>query len=138
MAEADRQLNYWFGNPNLETQISMPGGGFGRASPVRPSVPANDPTMNVQRAANYDAALRQQQILNASQDAHIGDFKYWENIARNEGHLGEITGKPNALSAAEAYSKGGKTTVVIRSNGQRHVFHNGEQVVQEFGSDLPK
>jgi hypothetical protein len=136
MAEADRQLNYWFGNPNLETQISMPGGGFGRASPVRPSVPANDPAMvNVQRAPNYDAALRQQQILNASKDAHIGDIDYWQKIADQEGHrIGSFT---NPYKAAKETSRNGQPTILIDPDGRRVLYQNGQRVVERF-SDMPK
>jgi hypothetical protein len=94
MAEADRQLNYWFGNPNLETQISMPGGGFGRASPVRSSVPATEPILAIKDAL-------------APAEAEPGMVRLWRGGGSNPGG-------PKWVTTSRKYAEGYTTPGLAR------------------------
>jgi hypothetical protein len=89
---------------------------------------------------SYEGAVRQQQIQNlVNRDAHIGDINYWRDLANKENITTSIDKtRPNPMAAARKYSEDGKTTMLIRSNGQRIVYRNGEQVVGERMLDLPK
>jgi hypothetical protein len=89
---------------------------------------------------SYQGAVRQQQIQSlVSRDAHVGDINYWRDLANKENITTSIDKtRPNPMAAARKYSEDGKTTMLIRSNGQRIVYRNGEQVVSERMMDLPK
>ena len=143
MASDQNQLNYWFGAAAPEMRVTMAGGGPGRIAAdqmlenMRPPVAANDPGMvSMPRAANYDAAIRQQQILQAAnKGAHIGDVDYWQKIADKEGHY--IGSQTNPYKAAKETSRGGQDTIIIDPDGRRVLYRNGQRVVERY-SDMPK
>jgi hypothetical protein len=143
MASDQNQLNYWFGSAAPEMRVTMAGGGPGRIPAdqmlenMRTPAAANDPGMvNMPRAANYEAAIRQQQIMQAAkQGAHIGDVNYWQKIADQEGH--KIGGYTNPYKAAKETSRNGQDTIIIDPDGRRVLYRNGQRLVERY-SDMPK
>jgi hypothetical protein len=132
----------------MDLGMSFSGGGLGTIKaypgsspqflPENPSIPraVNDPRiMAVERAPNYGAAATQQQIIKASEGAKIGDVKYWQKIAEDEGH--KIGSYYNPFKAAKEHSKSGQPTIVIDYNGKRSLYINGEGVKEKW-SDIPK
>jgi hypothetical protein len=106
-----------------------------------PGVAANEAVPFTRPATgSYQGAVRQQQIQNlVDRDAHVGDINYWRDLANRENITTSIDKtRPNPMAAARKYSEDGKTTMLIRSNGQRIVYRDGEQVVSERMMDLPK
>src|SRR6516162_5726785 len=88
MASDQNQLNYWFGTATPEMRVTMAGGGPGRIPAgqmlenMRPPAAANDPGNVGLRPANYSGVVAQQTINRAvNQDTHIGDWKYWQDLA---------------------------------------------------------
>lgn len=98
---------------------------------------ANDVDANSgDRIPTYDAAVRKQQIEQlVNKDTKRGDFDYWRKVSEDEELLG-LNGKPNAFAAARAYSRDGKTTLVIGFEGVRTVFHDGVKIVRERYRDV--
>jgi hypothetical protein len=132
----------------MDLGMSFSGGGLGTIKaypglspqflPENPSIPraVNDPgLMNLERAPNYEAARRQQQIIKAGKDAEIGDIDYWQKIADEEGHkIGSFT---NPYKAAKERSKGGQSTILIDPEGRRVLYTNGQRLNERY-SDIPK
>jgi hypothetical protein len=105
-----------------------------------PGAAANEVTPFVRESpGSYQGAARQQQLLRATdKDTHVGDFNYWKDLATRENIVpGEGT-RPNANAAARKYSEGGKTTMLIDSNGRRVVYHDGNRIVGERSMDMPR
>jgi hypothetical protein len=106
-----------------------------------PGAAANEAAPFIRESpGSYEGAVRQQQIQRlVDRDAHVGDINYWRDLANKENITTSIDKtRPNPMAAARKYSEDGKTTMLIRSNGQRIVYRNGEQVVGERMLDLPK
>ena len=142
MASDQNQLNYWFGTAAPEMRVTMAGGGPGRIPAeqmlenMRPPVAANDPGLvPVGRAPNYEATIRQQQIINAGQNAHIGDLDYWEKIATQQGHYFGNQGNP--YKAAKETSRNGRDTIIIEPDGRRILYTNGQRLSERHG-DIPR
>lgn len=99
------------------------------------SAPANDNDMFGRNTfKSYKQAINDQQVrreLKLSDDAHIGDYNHWKDIAVKENHHTTITDTPNAMTAARVHSEGGKTTVLIRQDGRRLVYKDGVQVARD-------
>ena len=143
MASDQNQLNYWFGAAAPEMRVTMAGGGPGRIPAeqmlenIRPPVAANDPGNIGLRPANYSGMTTQQTINRAvNQDTHIGDWKYWQNLADQEGHIDPRLKGPSGMQALKNYSQGGKTTMSILPDGRRIVFRDGREVAWESPFDL--
>lgn len=126
-------------------KIEVGGGGAGRfggggSGPMikapdysKPPSVANDRTVTEGRvrAGSYENAKRDQTIRqNTDEATRVGDFSYWKNVAEKEG-LSTFTGRTNANAAARRYSEGGKTTVLINTDGRRVVYHDGSKMVRE-------
>jgi hypothetical protein len=102
-----------------------------------PTTAANEVTPFMRQApGSYQAAARQQQVGKlAGPDTHVGDVDYWQNIANRENITGNLS-RPSFAAAARKYSRDGKTTMTIHSNGARTVYHDGDRVVSERMRDF--
>jgi hypothetical protein len=129
MAEADRQMNYWFGTPGVEMRPATAGGGPGAIAPgsmaapdmalenitARPTLP-----LNQTRSANW--------FLGPSPEASTSDA---ENIVgaavkfKNQFYTG-----PNHMAAIEAAAKANK--IPFRSMADREAAIDAMEDTEGF------
>jgi hypothetical protein len=104
-----------------------------------PMTTANESAPFVRPAfGRYEGAVKQQQIERmVGPDTPVGDRDYWRKLADQQG-LTWASGRPNPSFAARKYSEGGKTAMIINSDGTRSLFHDGQLITREFSRDLPK
>jgi hypothetical protein len=104
------------------------GAGGGGSGPLR-SANDNSLSRSGKDLGSYEAVSRDQVFQRLGKNADIRDYDSWKAIAEKENHL--VNNKPNAYAAARAASRDGKTSVMIRENGQRTLYHDGEKIVRD-------
>lgn len=113
-----------------EQRQELPGVSFGKDTLAAEEMEAANDANAFQKetAPTYKAAVASQVIKREGQDAIIGDHAYWRNIAKAEAPAHDALGKPNSVRAARNYSLKGRPTIIVKFDGRRELFINGERI----------